>query len=63
MESACTVHGKYIVKTTNYPMHKDAEEMEVLCQSAVRDGVLKQLFTDQEMLHRKALVSSLAVLV
>ena len=46
-----------------FMMRKDAEEMEALCQSAVRDGGLRQMFTDQIMLHRKALVSSLAVLV
>ena len=38
-------------------MHKDA----ALCQSAVRDGDLRQMFTDQVMLHRKALVYSIAV--
>ena len=38
-------------------MHKDAEEMEILCKSAVRNGGLRQMFTDQEMLHRMALVS------
>ena len=44
-------------------MHKDAEEVEALCQSAVMNGGLRQMFTDQVMLHRKVLVSSLAVLV
>ena len=27
-------------------MHKDAEEMEGLCQSAVRDGGFRQMFTE-----------------
>ena len=27
-------------------MHKDVEEMEVLCQSAVRDGGFRQMFTE-----------------
>ena len=44
-------------------MHKDTEETEALCQSAVRNGGLRQMFTDQVMLHRKALVTSLAVFV
>ena len=40
MESACTLLGMFIVKTTEIilMMHKDAEETEALCQSAVRDG-------------------------
>ena len=41
-------------------MHKDVEEMEALCQSAGRDGVFKQMFTE---VHRKALVSSIAAFV
>ena len=43
--------------------HKYVEEMEALCQSAVRVGGFRQMFTDQVMLHRKALVSSLAEFV
>ena len=27
-------------------MHKDAEEMEAICQCAVRDGGLRLMFTD-----------------
>ena len=30
-------------------MHKDLEKMEALSQSAVRDGGLRQIFTDQVM--------------
>ena len=34
---------KYIVKQHKlYKLHKDAEEMEALCQSAVRDGGLRK---------------------
>ena len=52
----CTV---LIVK--RHKLFKDAEEKEALCQSVVRDGSLRQMFTDQVMLlHRKALVSRLA---
>ena len=40
----------------NYMMHKDVEEMEALSQSAVRDEGLHV-----KMLHRKSLVSGLAV--
>ena len=54
--------GKCIVKRYKlFIMHKDAEEMEALCLSAVWDGGLRQMFTDKEKLHRMALVSSLAV--
>ena len=37
--------------------------MNALCLCAVRDEGLGQMFTDQVMLHRKALVSSLVVFV
>ena len=39
------------------------EEMEALCQSAVSNGGSRQMFTEGNALHRKALVSSLAVFV
>ena len=64
MESACAVHGKYIVKTIKI-IH-DAERHEghgsslSVCSKGWR---LEELFTDQVMLHRKDLVSSLAVFV
>ena len=57
MESA--LHSAY--RQTAQIIFKDAEEKEALCQSVVRDGGLRQMFTDQVMLlHRKALVSRLA---
>ena len=58
--------GECIVKRLKLSkMHKDSEEMEAslsVC-SAARDGSLRQMGTDQVMLHRKALVSGLAVFI
>ena len=52
---------RYCQTTQIVQMHKQAEELEALCQSALRNGGLRQMFTDQVMLRRKALVSSLEV--
>ena len=37
------------------------EEVEALCQSAVRDGAFRQMFTDQLMLHMKGGLQSSSV--
>ena len=46
--------GECIVKRIKLSkMHKDAEEMEALCQPAVRDGGLRQMVADQIMLQER----------
>ena len=47
------LHSAWKVYRQMTQMHKDVEEMEALCQSAVRDGGLRKMFTDQVMLQRK----------
>ena len=51
-ETSKKIPQKYIVKQHKSKMHKDTEEMEALCQSAVGDGGLGQMFTDQVIIHR-----------
>ena len=53
LNGECLHSAWKIVKTTQIilMMHKDVEETEDLCQSAVRDGGFRQMFTEGSATH------------